>query len=638
MLNILLTIAKAIGRAIVVAFRALRKQFGRLYRRSQRAAIIVACVCIFLVGGGIWSVADAISHSHIIYDGTTIGVVNVGGMDKDQAIQAVSQEYEQRLHSSGITIYASQEALDAQTSNEESGDTVSVDQENASTSQWTTDADMLQATIDYDGLAEKALQTGHASPFDRIRQLFSPTHLDVPVDLNQSAVDSFCDQIDRTIGDPFENSSVTITDGKATAVEGHDGNMINRQDFASTCSNFFTSDSDTPRQFVAAPTYTPMQIDMAHAQTCSDEVNRALTEDVQFDCNGKQWSFTPSDLGSLTTCDARNDDGQWNLVPSINQDEAKKQIMSEADTSDAENNFTVSFETGDDGSVQVTLSNATEVPDVTEGAATLQSVLYDQPGETGNRFIQINMQSVPTTMSLDEAIDLGVVSQISTYTTEYTARAENRNFNIHRAADAISGSVIKANGGSWSFNDTAGYCGEETGYKPASIVVGNTTEDSYGGGICQVATTVFNAVYESGLPVDERHNHSIYMAGYPAGRDAAVSWPSPDLKWSNDTSSDILLEMSHTDTTVTATLYGIDPGYTVTSDVGNWEPGQAYSTVYEDDDSLPSGTEEVKAQGQDGREITVVRTVRDSDGDIVRADTFDSEYLPQNRVIAQGTA
>ena len=115
-----------------------------------------------------------------------------------------------------------------------------------------------------------------------------------------------------------------------------------------------------------------------------------------------------------------------------------------------------------------------------------------------------------------------------------------------------------------------------------------------------------------------------------------MSWPDLDLKWSNDSQSDILLLMTYTDTTVTATLYGVPLGYTVTSEVGEWQEGDKYDTRTEVDDSLAPGTRYVKTAGSDGRSISVIRTVTDSDGNMVRQDRFDSIYDPITEVIVEG--
>lgn len=151
-----------------------------------------------------------------------------------------------------------------------------------------------------------------------------------------------------------------------------------------------------------------------------------------------------------------------------------------------------------------------------------------------------------------------------------------------------------------------------------------------------MATTIFNSVYNAGYPVTSRVNHSLYISSYPAGRDAAISWPAPDLKWKNDTSSDILLRMSYTNSSVTATLYGINPGYQVSTETGDWQEGDKSKTVYKYDSTLSKSYSYTKTKGVDGRKITVTRTVKDASGTVLHTDAFYSEYSAQNTVIVRG--
>jgi vancomycin resistance protein YoaR len=97
------------------------------------------------------------------------------------------------------------------------------------------------------------------------------------------------------------------------------------------------------------------------------------------------------------------------------------------------------------------------------------------------------------------------------------------------------------------------------------MIFGGVLIPSIGGGVCQTATTIFNAAFEAGLPVSERHNHSWYITHYPMGRDATVSWGGPDLVFKNDLKHAILIDVSYTDTTFTISFYGTKQGRKVTS-------------------------------------------------------------------------
>lgn len=145
--------------------------------------------------------------------------------------------------------------------------------------------------------------------------------------------------------------------------------------------------------------------------------------------------------------------------------------------------------------------------------------------------INISSTQIPKKLALNEALDIGVVSVISTYTTTYSSGAgtENRNKNIALASASLNNTIAEANGGRWSFNDCVGDATIERGYTEAGAIVGDRYTKSIGGGVCQVATTIFNAVYDSGLPIISRHNHDLHIASYPEGRDAAISYPYLDF-------------------------------------------------------------------------------------------------------------
>ena len=162
-------------------------------------------------------------------------------------------------------------------------------------------------------------------------------------------------------------------------------------------------------------------------------------------------------------------------------------------------------------------------------------------------------------------------------------------------------------------------------------------EQDYGGGICQVATTIFNAVYDAGLPVVRRHNHSLYVATYPDGRDAAVSWPDLDFIWENDLTSDVLVTLSYTGGSVTCTLYGVDPHREVSTKTGSWKTGQKYGTTNIVDTSIGSDYWYTQTYGRDGSSITVWRTVRDEKGNVIIEDAFESNYDPKNQVNVFGS-
>src|SRR5699024_4994261 len=118
--------------------------------------------------------------------------------------------------------------------------------------------------------------------------------------------------------------------------------------------------------------------------------------------------------------------------------------------------------------------------------------------------------------------------------------------------------------------------------------------------------------------------------------DAAVSWPDLDLVWKNDGASDVLMGATYTEGSVTVTLYGVDPGYRVSTNVGEWTEGEKHKTKTERDESMAPGTSYVKTAGTDGKNITVIRTVTSRTGEILHEDPFYSTYDPVTEVVVAG--
>ena len=90
------------------------------------------------------------------------------------------------------------------------------------------------------------------------------------------------------------------------------------------------------------------------------------------------------------------------------------------------------------------------------------------------------------------------------------------------------------------------------------------------------------------------------------------------------------------ESSVTATLYGVDPGYAVSTRVGEWEEGEKHKTKRVVDESLSPGTSSVKTRGTDGRKISITRIVKDRAGNVLHEDEFSSEYDPITEVIVVG--
>ncbi|TXC91611.1 hypothetical protein FS935_08215 [Metabacillus litoralis] len=132
------------------------------------------------------------------------------------------------------------------------------------------------------------------------------------------------------------------------------------------------------------------------------------------------------------------------------------------------------------------------------------------------------------------------VKQISHYITFFNNRNKQRSQNIHLASEAINNHVVFP-GEVFSFNSVVGNRTIEKGYLPAPIIVRGELSEGVGGGICQVSSTLFNAVDRAGVKIIERYSHSRKVPYVPPNRDATVSWYGPDFTFKNQHNQPLLI-------------------------------------------------------------------------------------------------
>ena len=129
---------------------------------------------------------------------------------------------------------------------------------------------------------------------------------------------------------------------------------------------------------------------------------------------------------------------------------------------------------------------------------------------------------------------------IGSYATYFHSNNKNRSNNIALAAQAINNTVVFPNE-TFSFNKVVGVRNEQKGYRRAKVIVRGELAEDIGGGICQVSSTLFNAVDRAGLHIMERYSHSRQVPYVLPGRDATVSWNGPDFAFHNQYNQPILI-------------------------------------------------------------------------------------------------
>lgn len=250
----------------------------------------------------------------------------------------------------------------------------------------------------------------------------------------------------------------------------------------------------------------------------------------------------------------------------------------------------------------------------------------------GERTLALTAQVAEPEFTTADARALKVRREVSTFTT-YFPYAEYRNTNIGRAAELVDGTLLKP-GDTFSLNGIVGERTVANGFTEGFVINDGILVTDLGGGVSQMATTLFNAMFFAGLEDVEHKPHSFYIDRYPVGREATVAWGAVDLRFRNDTPYGVLVDTSFTPSTpsssgaVTVTMYS-SPWWDVTTTTGERYNLTEPKTRRIDTLSCHPNT------GYGGFDIDVVRNFRPIGANTEERgpETFSTTYIPSDTVV-----
>src|SRR3989344_1949922 len=200
-----------------------------------------------------------------------------------------------------------------------------------------------------------------------------------------------------------------------------------------------------------------------------------------------------------------------------------------------------------------------------ESLAILKTALMGE--QSGKAFsLRLPVETVAPAITARDKERLGLREMIGEGKTNFAGSPKNRIYNINRSIQQFQGVMI-APGEEFSFVEHLGEVDGEHGYLQELVIRNNKTEPEFGGGICQVSTTVFRAAIWSGMKITERRNHSYPVQYYkPYGMDATVYVPRPDFKFMNNTGHSVFMQASIQGTELYFRFFGTKDGRTVSVD------------------------------------------------------------------------
>jgi vancomycin resistance protein YoaR len=266
-------------------------------------------------------------------------------------------------------------------------------------------------------------------------------------------------------------------------------------------------------------------------------------------------------------------------------------------------------------------------------AATASALLQAASRPTNRSAVVVVAEFEPRLTTAD-ARALRIERQLAGYSTLYAGTADRIN-NLQLAIEILDGARI-APGATWSFNDFVGPRTAERGFRSAPVIMNGEYAEGIGGGVSQVATTVFNAAWEAGIKIGERHAHALYISRYPDGRDATVNYPDVDLKLVNDTPRWIVIKASYDESGILVRLLGAGPERRVESIAGELKVTGPPKTERELDPKLYEGQRFLEYAGQPSREIRVERIIYE-DGKVLRRESWYTHYQYEAKIVHVGT-
>ena len=255
--------------------------------------------------------------------------------------------------------------------------------------------------------------------------------------------------------------------------------------------------------------------------------------------------------------------------------------------------------------------------------------------EKGNTSIDLVVEEIEPDIKKENLENIDTI--LGTYSTKFDSSVAGRSHNIALAAKSTS-DVLLMPGESFSYNKHTGSRTTSNGYKNAPVIVQGVVQEGVGGGVCQVSSTLYNAVLYAGLEIESIKNHSIPSSYVPKGRDATVSDGSIDFIFKNNLKYPVYIKNSVYGNNLTCTIYGSSEDKQKIEILTNTDSESEAPIKKVDDPTLPKGEEKQLEAGRKGYTVSTYRIYKDNNGNVLKKEKVYVSYYPKKQgIIAVGT-
>lgn len=553
-------------------------------------AVLVALATVLLLAGGLYAAAGAFASDRVPR-GTTVAGVEVGGKSPEQARRTLERELADRVEAP-LTVTVEGESVEV--SPQEAG-----------------------LALDLDGTVEAAGAGDSWAP-DRLWDYWTGGDEVEPVlDVDESALEATIERLDSELGTEPVDATATFTASTVRTTPATTGRLLDEEAAREgLLSAYLAEEPAVELELVdVEPTITDAEMEEA----VSELANPALSGPVTLVFGDSPVTLRPRDYAPALSLEADGD--ELELATDL---DVVKRLVGDATATGAPVDATWRLVDGKPRVVPAKPGVSYEDGAVTD---TFLDLLTQPEGErTGEVEAEVEEPDVTT----KEARSWRIREQVSTFTTYYP-HADYRNTNIGRAAELVNGTVL-APGETFSMNDIVGERTRENGFTEGFVISDGILREDLGGGVSQLATTLFNAMFFAGLEDVEHKPHSFYIDRYPVGREATVAWGILDMRFRNDTKYGVLVQSfirpstPSTQGSVTVTMYSTKV-WDITARASERYNYTQPETRYLQTDDCYAYT------GSPGFTIDVFRDFRrPGESEVVRTEKFNTVYTPSDSV------
>ncbi|QAY67802.1 VanW family protein [Paenibacillus protaetiae] len=251
--------------------------------------------------------------------------------------------------------------------------------------------------------------------------------------------------------------------------------------------------------------------------------------------------------------------------------------------------------------------------------------------------VELPISAVHPKVTLDALKAEGIDRKIIEFTTDFSTSASGRAYNVTSTAEALDGWELGPDE-VFDYAQVVKKTEEQYGYKEAPVILNGKLVPGIGGGICQVSSTLYNAVLRSGLEIVERRNHSLPVSYLPLGQDATFASGAIDFRFKNNTGKKLIIRTEVKDRKLTVKLFGTMPDnirYDIESVTVQTiaPPVQQVGTT-----KLPAGVKQTVQQGKTGYIVETYRTLVQDGKTVSREKVSRDTYKAQPTIVNVGSA